>query len=94
MFDNKRYLTCRVDDLIPTEMQLFLWSCVDGLPEPRDHLQIFDLKRVGSMQSITHRSEEPEYQKDYIMPSNSPVIAKIYVIDDGTQSTMILAEEY
>ena len=94
VFDNNRYLTCGVDHIIPLELQLFLWNCVDELPEPRDHLQIFDLERVGSMQSITHRSEEPEYQKDYIMPSNSPVIAKIYVIDDGTQSTMLLAEEY
>ncbi len=94
MFDNNRYLTCGVDSSLPLELQLFLWECVDQLPEPRDHLQVFDLKPVGSLQSITHRSEEPEYYKEYLWPSDSPVKEKIYVIDDGSQSTMLLVEEY
>jgi len=94
MFDNKRYLTCGVEKLIPPEIQLFLWSLIDQLPEPRDYLQIFDLKQVGSMQSITHRSEQPEYRKDYIMPSDSPITEKVYIIDDGDHSTLLLAKEY
>ena len=94
MFNNKRYLTCGVDSTIPLELQLFLWECVDGLPEPRDHLQIFDLEQVGCMQSITHRSEEPEYRKVYLLPSDDPITEKLYIIDDGNHSTMLLAEEY
>ena len=94
MFDNNRYLTCGVDNAIPMELQLFLWNCVDGLPEPRDHLQVFDLKQVGCLQCITHRSEEPEYHMEYLLPSDSPITEKLYIIDDGDHSTMLLANEY
>ena len=94
MFTNKRYLSRGVDATIPIELQLFMWACIDQLPEPRDYLQIFDLEQVGDMQSITHRSEEPEYRKVYLLPSEKPITEKIYVIDDSTHSTMILATEY
>lgn len=94
MFTNKRYLSRGVDDTIPIELQLFMWACIDQLPEPRDYLQIFDLEQVGDMQSIAHRSEQPEYHKVYLFPSEKPITEKIYVIDDSTHSTMILASEY
>ena len=94
MFDNNRYLTCGVDNAIPIELQLFLWNCVDGLPEPRDHLQVFDLKQVGSLQCIAHRSEEPEYHMEYLLPSEHPITEKLYIIDDEDHSTMLLANEY
>jgi hypothetical protein len=94
MFQNDRYLTCGVDNVIPLDLQMFLWSCVDGLPEPRNHLQIFDLKQVGCLQSITHRIEEPEYCMEYLLPSDNPITEKLYVIDDGTHSTMLLSSEY
>ena len=94
MFDNKRYLTCGVDSTIPLELQLFLWNCVDGLTEPRDYLQVFELRPVGSLQSITHSSEEPEYHMEYLLPLDTPIAAKVYIIDDGDHSTMLLAEEY
>lgn len=94
MFNNKRYLSRGVNEKIPIELQLFLWACIDQLPEPRDYLQIFDLKQVGSMQSITHRLEQPEYRKVYLLPSEVPITEKIYIIDDGEHSTMLLASEY
>ena len=94
MFDNKRYLTCGVDSTIPIELQLFLWECVERMPAPKDYLQVFELKPVGSLQSITHRSEEPEYRKVYMIPSDTPITEKLYIIDDGDHSTMLLANEY
>lgn len=94
MFTNKRYLSRGVDDAIPIELQLFMWACIDQLPESRDYLQIFDLEQVGSMQSITHRSEQPKYRKVYLLPSEKPITEKIYVIDSSDFSTMILATEY
>ena len=94
MFNNSRYLTCGVGSTISLELQLFLWTCVDRLPEPKDHLQIFDLKSAGCMQSITHRSEEPECHMEYLIPSDTPITEKLYVIDDGEHSTMLLASEY
>ena len=94
MTEFKRYLTCGVDSTIPIQLQLFLWDCVEQMPAPKDYLQVFELKPVGSLQSITHTSEEPEYHMEYLLPSEKPIIEKIYVIDDSDHSTMILASEY
>ena len=94
MFDNNRYLTCGLDSTIPLELQLFLWSCVDRMSAPKDYLQVFVLKPVGCMQSVTHMTEQPEYKKEYLLPSDNPLNEKIYVIADGSHSTMLLSSEY
>lgn len=94
MFTNNRYLTCGVDSTIPLELQLFLWECVDHMPAPKDYLQVFELKPVGILQSITHRSEEPQYKMEYVIPMENPIAEKVYIINDGIHSTMLLASEY
>lgn len=94
MFDNNRYLTCGVDSTIPLDLQLFLWKCVECMPAPKDYLQVFELSAEGPMQAITHSSEEPEYRKVYLLPSEVPITEKVYIIDDGDHSTMLLASEY
>ena len=94
MFDNQRFLTRGVDAEIPPELQLFLWSCIDRLPEERDYFQVFKLEPMGEMQRISHTSEQPEYHMEYIIPTEKPISAKLYVIDSEEYSTMLLAEEY
>lgn len=94
MFRNQRYLSRGINDTIPLELQLFLWACIDQMPEERDYLQVFDLSPSGTMQSITHRSEQPEHRKVYLLPSEKPITEKIYIIDDGDHSTMLLSSEY
>ena len=94
MFNNQRYITRGIIDTIPLELQLFMWDCVDRLPEPKDYLQVFELRPSGSFQSITHTSEEPEYRMEYLIPSDAPIAEKLYIIDDGDHSTMLLASEY
>ena len=94
MFNNDRYLTCGVDSTIPLELQLFLWECIDRLPAPKDYLQVFELKPAGNLQSITHTSEKPEYRMEYLFSTDSPITEKLYVIDAGDHSTMLLASEY
>ena len=94
MFDNQRYLTKGVNLEIPLELQLFLWSCIDRLPPERDYFQVFELKPAGNLQSITHTSEKPEYRMEYLFPTDSPITEKLYIIDDGDHSTMLLASEY
>ena len=94
MINNKRYLTCGVDRTIPLELQLFLWDCVEQMPAPKDYLQVFELKPVGILQSITHRSEEPEYHMEYVIPMENPIAEKVYIIDDVDHSTMLLANKY
>ena len=45
MFNNKRYLTKGIDESIPLELQLFMWNCIDRMPEPKDYLQVFERNR-------------------------------------------------
>jgi hypothetical protein len=94
MFDNQRYLTRGVDESIPLRLQTLLWEMIDLLPPERDYMQVFRLEPFGGMQQVIHTSEEPEYKKVFLFPSDDPVTAKIYVIDDDTHTTMLLAEEY
>ncbi len=94
MPNTKRFLTCGVDSTIPLELQLFLWECVEHMPAPKDYLQVFELKPVGKLQSITHSSEEPNYRMEYLLPLDTPIADKVYIIDDGDHSTMLLASEY
>lgn len=95
MFQNARYLTRGVDAEIPLHLQLFMWGCIDRLPEERDYLQVFELEPLGEkMQRITHTSEQPQHHKTYLIPTDEPITAKVYVIDDRDHSTMLLASEY
>ena len=94
MFNNPRFLTAEVAATIPEFLQLFIWNCIDRLPDSCDYLQVFRLEPFGGMQQIKHTSEEPEYKKVYLFPSEAPITAKIYVIDSETYCTMLLAEEY
>ena len=94
MFQNKRFLTKGVQAEIPIELQLFLWHCIDNLPEERDYFQVFALKEIDGKQHIHHFSEQPEYSKEYQISTEEPITAKVYVIDDIDHSTMLLAEEY
>ena len=94
MFNNNRYLTKGVQLEIPPELQIFMWECIDRMPESKDYLQVFNLEDLEGVQRISHSSEEPEYKMEYLMPSESPITQKVYVIDDGDHSTMLLAEEY
>ena len=94
MFQNDRYLTRGVQAEIPPELQLFIWNCIDQLPTERDYLQVFQLEALGEMQRISHTSEQPEYHREYLIPSEAPITQKLYVIDDGDHSTMLLASEY
>ena len=93
MFSNKRYLTKGVQADIPFELQLFMWECIKAVPEP-DYLQIFRLSNFNGKQRIIHEQEIPEYKREYLLVVNEPINQKVYVIDDGDHSTMLLAEEY
>ena len=94
MFDNPRYLTKGVNQNIPIELQIFMWNCIDNLKVEKDYLQVFNLSVVDGIQRIEHKQEAPEYQNTYSVLVSNPVDAKIFVIDDGDHSTMLLAEEY
>ena len=94
MFQNKRFLTRGVQAEISIELQLFLWHCIDNLPEERDYFQVFKIDVRNGKQHIHHFSEQPEYSKEYTIALANQINQKVYVIDDIDHSTMLLAEEY
>jgi len=94
MFPPQRYATAAVSREIPLAVQLFLWQCIDALPFSPDYLQVFQLSTDGCRLKIVHTQECPDYRKEYLLLSDVPITAKIYVINDETHATMLFCEEY
>ena len=94
-FTGQRFLTKGIQTEIPFELQSFMWYLVSNLPEPKDYLQVFRLSVSDKgTQRIIHEQEIPAYSREYIVQTDNPINAKVYVIDDGDYCTMLLAEEY
>lgn len=94
-FNNQRFITKGVEANISPLLQLFLWQCIDSMPQPKDYLQVFELSAKEGKQKILHSQEVPEYQREYLFTADAPFfIGKVFVIDDESHSTMLLAEEY
>lgn len=98
MFKNQRYLTRGIQEHISWELQSFMWNMIDEISIQKDYFQVFKLseKNIDGQryQYIRHFQEVPEYSKEIVFQSDNPVTCKIYVIDDGDHSTILLAEEY
>ena len=98
MFQNDRYITCGVENEIPAPIQLAMWCMIDNrrlTGAKVDYLQVFRLSGQDGRQKIIHSQEQPDYRNEVIIPTlNHPVEAKIFVIDDGDHSTMLLSDEY
>lgn len=94
MFSNQRYITRGIDSEIPLWLQIFMWECVNKMPEPKDYFQVFRLENLNGIQKITHFSEQPTYRREYLIPTGNPITSKVYIIDSDIYSTMLLAEEY
>ena len=54
----------------------------------------FELTVEEGKQFVKHRQEVPPYEETFIVGGMGTYIGKIFVIDDGDHSTMMLAEEY
>ena len=94
MFSLNRFATARVSEEIPLDFQVFMWACIDMLGDEADYLQVFDLAATPEGQRIVHIQEQPEYREEYLIQSDKPLSAKIFVIDDVEYATMLFADEY
>ena len=94
-FQNKRLITLGVYEKIPEPLQLLLWLMVDD-PKEQDYLQIFDLQKTVDGVLICHSQEVPPYENVVKVQCEAEFGFKerVYIIDDETHSTMLLAEEY
>ena len=106
MFDTQenRYITRGVNEQVPKEIQQRSFQLIDEKVKQAeiqlDYLQIFEFNRDNQRGTITivHRQEEPffiDYSEIRITKElvNFP-IKKLWVIDDHTQQTRLLPEEY
>jgi hypothetical protein len=100
MFTGQKYVTKGVQSELPSFLQNILWYLIETMEvAKKDYLQVFELSYTCeegiSQQKIMHTQEQPEYRKEYaIHVKSAAVTAKIFVIDDTTHCTMLLAEEY
>ena len=44
MFDNSRYLTKGINEEVPLNLQILLWSMIDSNLIKKDYLQVFNIK--------------------------------------------------
>ncbi len=96
MFDKERYLTRGISNEIPFEIQLLLWSMIDEIRIKKDYLQVFEIEPIkDNLLKIEHRQEVPKYKKEIVV-KNRGIKSKIklFVIDEGDYSIMMLSEEY
>ena len=95
MFNNQKYLTRGVEREIPAWLVNLIWCMVFSMQtEHKDYFQVFTLTKTPTGQHIVHEQEQPPYRYELDVPCDDAVDAKVFVIDDLTHSTMLLAEEY
>ena len=98
---NSRYATRGINEKIDIRLQLIMWSLIDDLKDKGnieiDYLQVFKVSKESNVIVIEHSQEVPKYKNKYSLEVEDIQIdreVKIYVIDSGEYSTMLLPEEY
>lgn len=95
MFENPKYITCGVQSEIPDALMVLMWQMIAAMQtSQKDYLQVFTLTKTPTGQHIVHTQEQPPYRYELDVHCKCAVDTKVYVIDDKTHSTMLLASEY
>lgn len=99
LFSNDRYITKGIKEKINPLHYLLLWELIDEMSvEQKDYLQVFNIKvKVGKRRlvEIEHMQENPEYRAVHKFYTDIPIDdVKVFVIDDGDHTTMLLPSEY
>ena len=95
MFENPKYITCGVQSEIPDALMVLMRQMIAAMQTAqKDYLQVFTLMKTPTGQHIVHEQEQPPYRYELDVPCDDAVDAKVFIIDDLTHSTMLLAEEY
>ena len=100
-FDGNRYITSGIQQEIPLSIQLMMFESLAFMERKAgelDRLQIFKLSTSEKdgmfLLNIRHEQEIPEARIDYLVPVETSLDHKVYIIDDVDHVTMLLAEEY
>ena len=91
MFGSNRYITRGINQELPMELIIFLWSRVDALKLESDGETD---PEVRANRLVIHRTEQPEYLRTHAITVEKPITEKVYVIDSEEYCTMLFAREY
>ncbi|MDR4985942.1 DUF960 family protein [Bacillus cereus] len=101
MFDvnQRRFATKAVQNIIPLELQQFLWLIIDcrkAAGDQLDYLQVFELKSDQEYQLVCNTQEYPLLQLEYKFKLNSKeeINSKVWLVDSGEYATMLLPSDY
>jgi len=95
LFKGKKYITSKTVQTIPWIIILVLWEMVDSMMvKQKDYEQLFELYTTNQEQIICHMQQEHPYLYELELPCAKPVNAKLYIVDKGTYSIIMLADEY
>ena len=94
-----RYATRQIVSNVSVEIQVFLWRIMGirrNNQEPLDYLQVFHLQRIGDMQMITNKQEQPpmEMAVQLKLKESQPIDTTIWIMDDGSYCTMMFLNDY
>lgn len=95
-----KYITKSVNENIPINLQVILWDLYDNMEvSKKDYLQIFNISTEDNYYIIKHQQEVPEYEKitKILIDEQDEIILvndKLYIIDDITHLTLLMAYDY
>ena len=96
-----RYITRGIQEMNQKNPLAFLmlWDLYDSMEiTEKDYLQIFMLKvevsMKGIIQIIEHSQEVPAYSKTHRYYTERPIESKVYIVKEGDNIIMLLADEY
>ncbi len=105
MFDGPTYTTQGILQTLPMPVIWTIWGLILERKQNGanlDYLQVFNLSRDtdnsegNDFQIIEHTQEQPEHTATHRLSvaKSQVVTAKVFVIDDTSHCTMLLADEY
>ncbi|MDW3038317.1 MULTISPECIES: DUF960 family protein [Bacillus cereus group] len=101
MFDvnQRRYATKAVQNIIPFELQQFLWLIIDcrkAAGDQLDYLQVFELESNQEYQLVCNTQEYPPLQLEYKfkLSSKGGINCKVWLVDSEEYATMLLPSDY
>ncbi|HGO9425626.1 TPA: DUF960 family protein [Bacillus cereus] len=101
MFDvnQSRFATKAVQNIIPLELQRFLWliiECRKAAGDRLDYLQVFELRSDHEHQLVCNTQESPPVQLEYKFKLNSKGVinCNVWLVDSGEYATMLLPSDY
>ena len=94
-FENERFITRGIAENLNPLLVMVLWELIDSMTIQQDYLQVFELSEEKGKQKIEHSQEVPEYKREHLFNVGTSIFSgKVFVIDDETHPTMLLASEY